>query len=108
MSTLMILSPTRFAKFYTIGTVFIIFSTFFLVGPMKQIRSMFHPSRFMSAMIYFGSIFATLYCALELQVTTLTILMIILQFGSAIWYGASYLPFAQDCLKSTARTVLPL
>jgi len=108
MSTFMLLSPTRFAKFYTLGTVCVIFSTFFLVGPMKQIKSMFHPSRFISALIYFGSMFATLYSALEIQQTGLTMVMICVQFGSAVWYGASYVPFAQDCLRSTARTILPV
>eukprot|EP01118_Nematostelium_gracile_P001131 TRINITY_DN1115_c0_g1_i2.p1 TRINITY_DN1115_c0_g1~~TRINITY_DN1115_c0_g1_i2.p1 ORF type:complete len:173 (-),score=24.71 TRINITY_DN1115_c0_g1_i2:98-565(-) len=108
MSTMLLFSPTRFAKYYTLGTVFIMFSTFFLVGPMKQIKSMFHSSRFLSAMIYFGSMFATLYCAISLQTVTLTLILIMIQFASAIWYGASYVPFAQDCLRSTARTVLPI
>lgn len=34
--------------------------------------------------------------------------MIIIQSCAALWYGASYIPFAQTVLKRTAQTVLPL
>lgn len=75
-----ILSPTSFAKYYTVGTLFLIFryvvnndnkfiSTFFLVGPSKQLRSMFHPSRIFAAAAYFGSMISTLYCALKVIIT---------------------------------------
>jgi len=108
LSTWMIMFPTRFAKFYTIGSIFIILSTFFLVGPKRQIQNMFHPSRAVAAALYFGSMGATLYTALSLQQTLLTLVMVSVQFAAAVWYGASYIPFAQDCLRSTAKTVLPL
>jgi len=108
ISTWVILMPRSFAKFYTLGTIFIIASTFFLVGPAKQIKSMFHPSRVVAAAIYFGSMGVTLYSALSLQNTLLTLIMIFVQFGAALWYGASYIPFLQECLRGTARTVLPI
>jgi len=108
LSTWMIIRPTTFAKFYTLGTLFIISSTFFLVGPMRQLRSMFHPSRIIAAGIYVGSMVMTLFCALSLQNTLLTLGMIVIQFGAMIWYGASYIPFAQNCLRGTARTILPM
>jgi len=104
----MIISPRAFAKFYTLGTLFIIASTFFLVGPAKQLKSMFHPSRIVAAGIYLGSAVLTLVCALSLQNTLLTMIMIGVQFGSAVWYGASYIPFAQACLRGTAKKVLPI
>jgi len=108
ISTWLIFSPKNFAKFYTIGCICIIVSTFFLVGPKKQLQSMFHPSRLLAAVIYFGSMMCTLFVALKLQWTSLTIIMIVIQFGSAVWYGASYIPMGQSCLRSTAKTVLPI
>jgi len=108
LATWMVLVPRSFAKFYTLGTLCIISSTFVLVGPQRQLRNMFHPTRLISALVYFGSMAATLYCALGLQQTGLTLLMMIIQFAAAVWYGASYVPFAQNCLRSTARNLLPL
>eukprot|EP01119_Soliformovum_irregulare_P005759 TRINITY_DN17514_c0_g1_i1.p1 TRINITY_DN17514_c0_g1~~TRINITY_DN17514_c0_g1_i1.p1 ORF type:complete len:156 (+),score=28.15 TRINITY_DN17514_c0_g1_i1:51-518(+) len=108
LSTMMVLSPTKFAKFYTIGTMFIIASTMVLVGPKRQVQSMCDPSRLASAVIYFGSVGFTLFAALSLGSVILTLIAIIVQFCAAIWYGASYIPFAQNCLRSTATTVLPL
>eukprot|EP01088_Endostelium_zonatum_P020439 TRINITY_DN7529_c0_g1_i2.p1 TRINITY_DN7529_c0_g1~~TRINITY_DN7529_c0_g1_i2.p1 ORF type:complete len:127 (+),score=17.90 TRINITY_DN7529_c0_g1_i2:22-381(+) len=43
LSTMVLFSPRSFAKFYTLGTVCILCSTFFLMGPAKQFRTMFHP-----------------------------------------------------------------
>eukprot|EP01116_Phalansterium_solitarium_P002666 TRINITY_DN12823_c0_g1_i1.p1 TRINITY_DN12823_c0_g1~~TRINITY_DN12823_c0_g1_i1.p1 ORF type:complete len:174 (+),score=15.48 TRINITY_DN12823_c0_g1_i1:51-524(+) len=108
LSTFMLLSPTRFAKTYTLGCLLVITSTAFLVGPKKQLQSMFQPERLPAAVLYVASLFGTLYCALSLQSSGLTMLMIILQLAAAVWYGASYVPFAQQCLKSTAKTVLPV
>lgn len=40
-------------------------STFFLMGPWKQVKSMFQPTRYMSTLIYFGAMAGTLYAALS-------------------------------------------
>ncbi|PRP87253.1 hypothetical protein PROFUN_01515 [Planoprotostelium fungivorum] len=121
LSTWMILSPRTFAKFYTLGTLcilfryycisthqFMSFSTFFLVSPKAQLKRLFDPSRFVAAMAYLVSMLATLWAALIKQSTGLTLILVIVQFCSALWYGASYIPFAQSCLRSSASTVLPI
>lgn len=103
-----LLSPKSFAKYYTLGTVCIISSTLFLVGPQRQLKNMFDSRRLMASLIYLVSIIVTLYSALVLQRTGLTILAVIMQFSAALWYAASYVPFAQECFGSTARMILPL
>ncbi|ELR23913.1 tetraspanning membrane protein, SFT2like protein [Acanthamoeba castellanii str. Neff] len=108
LSTWFLVIPRTFAKFYTVGSLFLIGSTFFLMGPWKQLQSMFQPARYMSTLIYFGAMGGTLYAALSLHNTGLTLIMVIVQFGAALWYGASYVPFCQQFLMGTARTVLPL
>ncbi|KAH3766155.1 ethanolamine kinase A [Pelomyxa schiedti] len=109
LSTLFLLSPTSFAKFYTFGSIFIIASTFFLVGPARQVSSIFSDkSRAISAGIYISTIILTLYSALYLHWISLTTLAVMVQFAAALWYGASYIPYAQNCLVSTARTILPI
>lgn len=51
---------------------------------------------------------AALYSALKLESVVLSTLCMLLQAASAIWYAASYVPFAQDCLHGTAKSILPI
>lgn len=83
-------------------------STFFLMGPRRQLVNMFDSSRFTAALAYFGSMAATLFVAISLQSTILTLILVIVQLGASVWYGSSYIPFAQSLIKSTASTILPL
>eukprot|EP00727_Mastigamoeba_balamuthi_P006809 m51a1_g2749 hypothetical protein (170) ;mRNA; r:954349-955123 len=109
LSTMFLLSPTRFAKFYTLGSIFILSASFFLVGPARQLRSAFQDrSRAISAILYFSTVVLTLFFALSVGSAGLAMMSVIAQVAAAVWYGASYIPFAQSCLLSTARTVLPI
>eukprot|EP01128_Nolandella_sp_AFSM9_P010928 TRINITY_DN7645_c0_g1_i1.p1 TRINITY_DN7645_c0_g1~~TRINITY_DN7645_c0_g1_i1.p1 ORF type:complete len:180 (-),score=34.82 TRINITY_DN7645_c0_g1_i1:121-633(-) len=104
-STFSIFSPHSFAKFFTFGNLFIIGSTMFLMGPYKQLKSMcFHPA----FQIYALAMIATLYCALSLENTLLTLVMTLVQIAAAVWYGASFIPFAQECLRGSAGAILPV
>lgn len=84
------------------------------MGPWKQLQSMFQPARYMSTLIYFGAMGGTLYAALsvpgaltyqvsrathhllvsrppkQLHNTGLTLIMVIIQFGAALWYAISH------------------
>jgi hypothetical protein len=87
------------------------------MGPWKQLQSMFQPARYMSTLIYFGAMGGTLYAALsvpgalsrsivpgfpsysppacvatpkQLHNTGLTLIMVIIQFGAALWYEISH------------------
>jgi len=107
MSTWFLISPVTFGKFYTIGSILILCSTFFLVGPVNQLKSMFHPSRAWASIIYILAIIATLYTALHLQKTGPTLILIIVQFGAAVWYAFSYIPFCHTILRSSGSSLLP-
>lgn len=78
------------------------------MGPRRQLANMFDSSRFTAAVAYFGSTAGTLFAAIGIQSTILTLLMVIVQICASIWYGSSYIPFAQGIIKSTATTILPL
>jgi hypothetical protein len=69
---------------------------------------MFDKERIVSSFVYFISMFSTLYFALYHQNTFGAMLAVIAQFAAALWYGASFVPFMQSCLASTASSVLPL
>eukprot|EP01121_Diplochlamys_sp_Union-15-3_P008587 TRINITY_DN2293_c0_g1_i2.p1 TRINITY_DN2293_c0_g1~~TRINITY_DN2293_c0_g1_i2.p1 ORF type:complete len:143 (-),score=15.65 TRINITY_DN2293_c0_g1_i2:155-583(-) len=85
LSTFFLLSPRQFAKFYTLGSLFLLSSTLFLVGPKKQLKNMFSSQRYMSTTIYLASLFGTLYTAIILQHRMLTFVLVIIQFGAAVW-----------------------
>lgn len=108
-STMFFLIPTKFGKMYTFGNIFVLASTFFIVGPVRQFSAIIQDrSKAIAAVIYVASMFFTLSSALKLKSAILTTFFVIVQFGAAIWYVASYIPYAHSCLSSTVRTVLPI
>jgi len=50
---------------YTFGSVVSIFSTMFLMGPVNQIKKMFHGTRVIAALIMWASIVLTLFFAFK-------------------------------------------
>jgi hypothetical protein len=55
--------PSRFAVPYTLGNLCSLFSTSFLVGPWKQMQSMFNVDRWGATTVYLASMLATLAVA---------------------------------------------
>lgn len=108
LSTWFILIPHSFAKFYTVGNLLLLGSSFFLMGPWRQLQTMFASNRIITTLIYLGAMFGTLYCALILHSVFLSIFMIVIQMGATLWYCASYISFFQMCLRTTAGSILPV
>lgn len=88
-----------FAIFYSFGNVMSIVSTSFLVGPAKQLKSMFNPTRLIPAIVALSFLILTLFSALYLKKTGLTIICCIIQFLAFTWYCLSYIPFARDAVR---------
>ncbi|XP_061860701.1 vesicle transport protein SFT2B isoform X2 [Colius striatus] len=76
-----------FAVFYTLGNIASIGSTLFLMGPVKQLKRMFEPTRLIATtvMLWHKQGLALLFC--------------ILQFFALAWYSISFIPFARDAVK---------
>mmetsp|Transcript_2409 Transcript_2409/g.7651 ORF Transcript_2409/g.7651 Transcript_2409/m.7651 type:complete len:194 (-) Transcript_2409:44-625(-) len=107
MASLVVFSPHLFAKYYSLGSLLLLGSTFFLIGPVAQLKSMFHPSRYIASILYLGTLIGTLYAA-SVSNILLTMVLVVVQICAALWYVASYIPYAQDCLWGTAQRVLPV
>lgn len=108
-STMFFLIPTKFGKMYTFGNIFVLAATLFIVGPTRQISSIVQDkSKAIAAVIYIASMVFTLTSALKFKSAILTGFFVIVQFAAAIWYVASYIPYAHSCLSSTARSILPI
>ncbi|CAN6458238.1 unnamed protein product [Victoria cruziana] len=71
----------------------------FLMGPKRQMRMMIDPVRVYATAVYIASIIIALLCALYVRSKLLTLLAIILEFGSLVWYSLSYVPFARSMVS---------
>ncbi|KII64041.1 Vesicle transport protein SFT2B [Thelohanellus kitauei] len=99
-----IAGSTAFVILYTIGTVFSLLSTFFLMGPMRQLKGAFEAKRRIATVVLIASIVVTLIFGI-LGLSILALICCLGQFLAFIWYSLSYIPGARDvvggCLSST-------
>ncbi|ELP83759.1 vesicle transport protein SFT2B, putative [Entamoeba invadens IP1] len=97
--------PTKFALIFTFGNVLLFVGTSFLRSVKAQIVSIFNdPAKLVAVIIYFVSIGLTLFSSLYLNSTILTLLSVIIEICSCVWYVASYIPYAQTCLSSAFKS----
>ncbi|KAL0240848.1 hypothetical protein GEMRC1_006084 [Eukaryota sp. GEM-RC1] len=102
----LVFGATKFSMIYALGHIMAIASTAFLVGPTKQLKTMFKPKRIVSTLAYIGSLVLVLLLALKGAPVIILIPLVILSFCCLLYYVASYIPFARRCLRSTASSAL--
>ncbi|XP_018408010.1 PREDICTED: vesicle transport protein SFT2A-like [Nanorana parkeri] len=87
-----------FAVFFTLGNVAALASTCFLMGPVKQLKKMFEPTRLIATVVMLLCLICTLCAVFWWQKKGLALLFCILQFLAMTWYSISYIPFARDAI----------
>lgn len=95
-----------FAVFYTIGNIAALASTCFLMGPLKQLKRMFEPTRLIATIVMLLCLALTLCSVFWWQKKGLAIIFCILQFLAMTWYSISYIPFARDAVIKCFTTCL--
>ncbi|XP_046828985.1 vesicle transport protein SFT2C [Vespa crabro] len=105
----------KFALLYSVGSSFFLLSFCFLWGPINYIKSLFTAERSCFTISYFATLIGTLYFALYLQSTPLTILCAGLQLVGMLTFGLLRLPggltvltFFTRNLKSSVNSSLPV
>nr|XP_008539677.1 PREDICTED: vesicle transport protein SFT2B [Equus przewalskii] len=88
-----------FAVFYTFGNIASIGSTVFLMGPMKQLKRMFEPTRLIATIMVLLFFALTLCSAFWWHNKGLALIFCILQSLALTWYSLSFIPFARDAVK---------
>lgn len=73
------------------------------MGPATYARHLISGPRLPFTAAYFGSIGLTLFFAIKLHNTILTLLSIIIQLVSLVWYLVSYFPMGGTGLRFAAR-----
>ncbi|EMF17122.1 protein transport protein SFT2 [Sphaerulina musiva SO2202] len=97
------LRPRKFAILWTMASMLFLGSWAILMGPMVYVRHLVSQERLPFTATYFGSIALTLYFAVGLRSTILTLLTSIVQIVALIWYLVSYFPMGSQGLRLAAR-----
>lgn len=95
--------PRKFAILYSMGNILSLASTGFLTGFGRQLKNMFHGTRFVATCVYLGSLIMTLIAAVEIQSFPLTILFLSIQWCALMWYCLSYIPGGRAMLKGCVK-----
>ncbi|XP_037319594.1 vesicle transport protein SFT2B-like [Pungitius pungitius] len=85
-----------FAVLYSVGNLSALASTMFLIGPCRQLKTMFAKERALATVIMGVCLVLTLCAAFWWKNNGLALLFCVLQFLAFAWYGLSYIPFARD------------
>uniref|UniRef100_A0A6M2E1G4 Vesicle transport protein n=1 Tax=Xenopsylla cheopis TaxID=163159 RepID=A0A6M2E1G4_XENCH len=113
---MLVFKARKFALLFTLGSLFFIFSASFLYGPMNHMKSLFSKPRLLMTVVYFGTLIGTLYCALNLKSTPLTIGFAMLQVVALLWSTIANFPGGVAGLKflgslfttSKSSSILPI
>lgn len=87
---------SKFAIMYSLGSLTAICSTFFLNGPIAQIKSMFGQDRIFATLFYLGTLALTLGLALSGQKVGWVVAALVLQVIAMCWYALSYIPYGRE------------
>ncbi|KAF9422306.1 hypothetical protein BGZ94_008598 [Podila epigama] len=90
---------TTFAVFFTFGNIISMLSTSFLIGPAKQLKTMFAPVRMVASIVFLALIVVTLIVAFTVGSALLCLILCIIQFLALFWYSASYIPYGRAAIK---------
>lgn len=114
---LLVLKARKFVILYTMGSIFTIGSFALLWGPYNHLKHIFSYQRLPFTLAYFGSLSATLYCAMVVKSTSITLIFATLQMVALAWYICSYIPggttglkffsklFASACSKTVSKAL---
>ena len=103
---------TKYAALSTLANIMSLFSTTLLMGPRRQCKAMWDPSRQQATGAYLGAIVLTLVAAFMLHSPVLCALCSTVQYLALIWYSLSYVPYGHEmalsCLGGCRRVILSM
>ncbi|CAK1356162.1 hypothetical protein CKM354_000415400 [Cercospora kikuchii] len=97
------LRPRKFAILWTMASVLFLGSWAVMMGPVVYVRHLVSQERLPFTATYFGSIALTLYFAVGLRSTILTLFTSIVQIVALVWYLVSYFPMGSQGLRIAAQ-----
>jgi len=97
------LKPRKFAILWSVGSLMFLASWAVLMGPVQYAVHLISGPRLPFTAAYFGSIVMTIYFAVGLHSTILTLFSAIVQLVALVWYLVSYFPMGSTGLRFAAR-----
>ncbi|CZT16737.1 related to SFT2-suppressor of sed5 ts mutants [Ramularia collo-cygni] len=97
------LRPRKFAILWSMASTLFLGSWAVMMGPLVYARHLVSQERLPFTATYFGSIALTLYFAVGLHSTILTLMSSIVQIVALVWYLVSYFPMGSTGLRFAAR-----
>ncbi|KAK0179531.1 hypothetical protein PV327_005275 [Microctonus hyperodae] len=111
----LLIRARKFALLYSLGSLFFLMSFCCLWGPMNYLKSLLNQERRCFTISYFATLAGTLYFALHLQSTPLTVLCAVLQIIALLSFLISHIPggttglmFFGRMFKSSVSPTLPI
>lgn len=98
MFPVLALKPRKFTLLWTMGSVLFVVSFGILQGPRAYVSHLTSRDRIAFTSVFFGSVVFTLYCALVIKSTILTIIASIVEVFAILYYTISYFPFGAATL----------
>ncbi|KPI36422.1 Protein transport protein SFT2 [Cyphellophora attinorum] len=95
--------PRKFATLWSAGSILFLASWAALMGPQAYLAHLLSGPRLPFTAVYVGSIVMTIYFAVGLHSTILTLLFSIIQLVALVWYLVSYFPMGSTGLRFAAR-----
>ncbi len=95
-----------FGLLMTASNLCAIGGSFFLAGPVKQIKRMFEETRLIATIVYGVSMILTILAAVVVESGGLVIFCCIVQYGAMVWYGLSYIPYARSLVKNCFKSAV--
>ena len=109
VSPLFIDVPTDFVWVHAFANVFVLCSCVFVLGPVRQLRVLVHnKTKVLAVVMYLGAMAGALVAALNAKMAGATVLCVVTQICSAVWYLGPYIPYVNSCISKTTNNVLPL
>jgi hypothetical protein len=93
------LKPRKFVMLWTLGSLLFFLSFGVLQGPVAYVRHLSSKERLPFTAVFVTSQIATVYCAVVLKSTILSLIMGIIEVLSILWYTASYFPFGAQTMQ---------
>ena len=100
-----VFKPYKFAILFTFGNLNSLASSFFLVGPCRQLKSMFDKKRIIATILALASMIFTLIYSLVIYNPEkgfhkiIIWILVALQYVAIFWYLLSYIPFGRTLCK---------
>lgn len=89
-----------FAVIYVFANVFMLGSTLFLCGPLKQVKNLLRLERMIPIILYFIAMILSFVFGCGVRIAWVTIITIIVQLLAMTFYAITYIPFASSGIRA--------